>query len=153
MTVLSGCKRIKTGLKLCLTSFDSKEDILAWVNPSKLFPVGPQNHLWKEEKVPSYFNKMYLSRILPPLLSSDLYPLDLGTLKLQFRKGRKSRISPQRPCSWHWGICPWSQKNASHLSTFALVQHQRALRIPPHLDVQSSALSKTSFFSSMCNFP
>lgn len=66
MAVLSGCKNINTGLKLCLTSFDSKEDILARVNPSKLFPVGPQNHLWKEEKVPFYFNKLSLSRILPP---------------------------------------------------------------------------------------
>lgn len=77
MAVLSGCKNIKTGLKLCLTSFDSKEDILARVNP-KLFPVGPQNHLWKVEKFPFYFNIMNLSRILPLLLLSNLYPLDLG---------------------------------------------------------------------------
>lgn len=55
MTVLSGREKIKTGLKVYLTSFDSKEGILTRVDPSKLFPVGPQRIIseWKRKFLPA----------------------------------------------------------------------------------------------------
>lgn len=149
MAVLSGCEEIKTGFKLRLTSFDSKEGILARVNPSKPFPLEPQRIIsqWRRKFLPILI-KWTFPEFSPLSCYLILSLLHLGTFLLQFSKGRKSQLA----CSWHWGFCPWSLKTASCSSPFPLVQQQWALRIPLHLDVPEQCFVRNFVSSSVCNF-
>lgn len=126
-----------------------QEGFLPRVNPSKKLFIGASwNHLRMEENVPSYFNKMNFSRILPLLLLSGSFPLPIQVLLWQFRKGRKSS-----DCLPALGTLLLISEDASCATPLLWCSSKQALRIPPPLDVQSSALSQTSFFSSVCDFP